>query len=248
MFKYIAKQVKPGSEDFGWVFDDDGLTPSSGDFNNTLFIFDGNDCRFNGDIYSDYEFAIDGLSDAFEHLNDYDYTGSFKNHLDFVEDMGFGTDDAIIHCLDSCVRFADEFDYPTALAYYLQAKTGKTWGCQDYHGYSQGDYCTLVYCADNYEPASVNYYGKMWLGCGGEFALGELEIPDDEDYTIDLSDLDSFERLVTNWIPGCFIVDDIIQRGGNRLVSEIADCFDVSEKYLEIYVYENGTYVNAKDM
>lgn len=39
MFKYIAKQLEQGNEDFGFVFDDDGLNPSSGDFNNTLFIF-----------------------------------------------------------------------------------------------------------------------------------------------------------------------------------------------------------------
>ena len=51
MFKYIAKQLEPDNEDFGFVFDDDGLNPSSGDFNNTLFIFKGNDCRFNDDIY-----------------------------------------------------------------------------------------------------------------------------------------------------------------------------------------------------
>jgi hypothetical protein len=248
MFKYIARQVEPGTEDFGWVFDDDGLTPSSGDFNNTLFIFDGNDCRFNGDIYSDYEFAIDGLSDAFEHLNDFDYTGSFKNHLDFVEDMGFGTDDATIRCLDSCVRCADKFDYPTALAYYLQAKTGKTWGCQDYHGYSQGDYCTLVYCADNYEPATVNYYGKMWLGCGGEFDIGELEIPNVYADDIDFSDLDSFESWVDDWTCGYFVVDDIIWRGGDKLISELSDYADCSKEDLEVYVYEDGTYVNAKDM
>lgn len=248
MFKYIAKQLEPGTEDFGWVFDDDELTPSSGDFNNTLFIFNGNDCRFNDDIYSDYKSAIDSLSDDFEYLNDYDYTSSFKNHLDFVEDMGFGTDDATIRCLDYCVRCADKFDYPTALAYYLGAKTGKIWGCQDYRGYTQGDYCTLVYCADNYEPAAVNYYGKMWLDCGGEFAIGTLEISDVYTDEIDFFDLDSFESWVDDWVYGYFVVDDIIWRGGDKLISELADQYDCLKENLEVYVYENGSYVNAKDM
>lgn len=252
MFKYIAKQLEHGTEDFSWVFDDDGLNPSSGDFNNTLFIFDGNDCRFNGDIYSDYKSDINNLvDDLYDYFNDGNYTyaenDSFANHLDYIEELGFNTDSTTISNLDYCVKCAVDNDYPTALAYYLEAKTGKIWGCQDYRGYTQGDYCSLVYCADNYEPTAINYYGNMWLGCGGEFAVGELEVPDVQDDEINLSDLKSFEHLVSDWTYGYFVVDDIIWRGGNRLISELSDYADCPKEDLEVYVYENGEYINTMD-
>lgn len=252
MFKYIAKQIEPGSEDFGYVFDDDGLNPSGGDENYTLFIFYGNDCRYNDDIYSDYKYAIDSLlSDLYDYFNDgymEDISDdSFANHLDYVAEIGFNIDSETIQLLDYCVKCADENDYPEALAAYLEAKSGKPWDTKSFNGYVQGDYCTLVYCKDFYDDTAINYYGNMWLGCGGEFALGELEVPDEEDYTIDLSDLDSFEHLVKDWIYGCFVIDDIIWRGGDRLISEISDCFDCSREDLEVYVYENGEYINTKD-
>lgn len=247
MFKYIAKQLEPGNEDFGFVFDDDGLNPSSGDFNNTLFIFKGNDCRFNDDIYSDYESDINNLvDDLYDYLNDgnYDYAeeDSFANHLDYVEELGFNTDNATILNLDYCVKCAVDNDYPEALVAYLQAKTGTLWNTRNFSGYSQGDYCTLVYCETAYDSAALDYYGNMWLGCGGEFAVGILDIPDGQDGEIDLSDLESFEHLVDDWVYGYFVVDDIIWRGGDKLINELADLVDCSAKDLEVYVDEDGKY------
>lgn len=247
MFKYIAKQLEPGNEDFGFVFDDDGLNPSSGDFNNTLFIFKGNDCRFNDDIYSDYESDINNLvDDLYDYLNDgnYDYAeeDSFANHLDYVEELGFNTDNATILNLDYCVKCAVDNDYPEALVAYLQAKTGTLWNTRNFSGYSQGDYCTLVYCETAYDSAALDYYGNMWLGCGGEFAVGILDIPDEQDGEIDLSDLESFEHLVDDWVYGYFVVDDIIWRGGDKLINELADLVDCSAKDLEVYIDEDGKY------
>lgn len=252
MFKYIAKQLEPGTEDFGYVFDDDGLNPSSGDFKNTLFIFNGNDCRFNDDIYSDYESDINNLvDDLYDYLNDgnYDYAedDSFANHLDYVEELGFNTDNATILNLDYCVKCAVDNDYPEALVAYLQAKTGTMWNTRNFSGYSQGDYCTLVYCETAYDSAALDYYGNMWLGCGGEFAVGILDIPDEQDGEIDLSDLESFEHLVDDWAYGYFVVDDIIWHGGDKLITELSDQYDCPTKDLEVYVYENGEYVNTKD-
>lgn len=252
MFKYIAKQLKPGTEDFGYVFDDDGLNPSSGDFNNTLFIFNGNDCRFNGDIYSDYKLDIDNLlSDLYDYFNDGDMDDisddSFANHLDYVEEIGFSTDGGTIRLLDYCVECADDNDYPEALAAYLEAKTGKVWNTRNFSGYSQGDYCTLVYCEDAYDSAALDYYGNMWLGCGGEFEVGELDIPDEQDDEIDLSDLESFEHLVSDWMSGYFVIDDIIWRGGDKLISKLSDYVDCRTEELEVYVYEDGEYINTRD-
>lgn len=269
MFKYIAKQLEPGTEDFSWVFDDDGLRPSSGSFNNTLFIFTGNECWFNDDIYSEYESILNyvfqcycylctyGLDDieeieeiddlAFDYLCDYSPYDSFAFYPEFVEYLGFSTDNKIIRLLDSCVYSISNDDYPEALVAYLQAKTGTMWNTRNFSGYSQGDYCTLVYCETAYDSAALDYYGNMWLGCGGEFAVGTLDIPDEQDTEIDLSDLESFEHLVDDWTYGYFVVDDILWRGGDRLISELADLADCSAKDLEVYVYENGEYINTRD-
>lgn len=252
MFKYIAKQLEPGREDFGYVFDDDGLNPSSGDENNTLFIFRGDDCQYNGDIYSDYKVKIDDLLDDFYYyLNDDQISevsdDSFANHLDYIEEEGFSTDDDTIRLLDYCLECAEDGDYPEALAAYLEADTGKVWDTKSFNGYVQGSYCTLVYCKERYTEESVNYYGNMWLGCGGEFAIGELEVPDEQDGEIDLSDLESFESLVTDWVYGFFVVDDIIWRGGDKLISELASQFDCRTEDLEVYVYEDGEYINTRN-
>lgn len=252
MFKYIAKQLKPGDEDFAYVFDDDGLNPSSGDFNNTLFIFNGNNCQYNVGIYSDYELAINNLTDD---LYDYFNGGymddisddSFANHLDYVEEIGFSTDSDTIRLLDYCVECAADNDYPEALAAYLEAKTGKVWNTRNFSGYNQGDYCTLVYCEDAYDSDALYYYGNMWLGCGGEFAIGTLDIPDEQDDEIDLSDLESFEHLVSDWTYGYFAVDGIIWHGGDELISELADQYDCPKEDLEVFVYEDGEYINTRD-
>jgi hypothetical protein len=87
----------------------------------------------------------------------------------------------------------------------------------------------------------------MWLGCGGEFEVGELDIPDEQDDEIDLSDLESFEHLVSDWVSGYFVIDDIIWRGGDKLISKLSDYVDCRTEDLEVYVYEDGEYVNTRD-
>ena len=186
------------------------------------------------------------MDDLYDYLNDgnYDYAeeDSFANHLDYVEELGFNTDNATILNLDYCVKCAVDNDYPEALVAYLQAKTGTLWNTRNFSGYSQGDYCTLVYCETAYDSAALDYYGNMWLGCGGEFAVGILDIPDEQDGEIDLSDLESFEHLVDDWVYGYFVVDDTIWRGGDKLINELADLVDCSAKDLEVYIDEDGKY------
>ncbi len=253
MFKYIATQLEPGQEDFSFAFDDDGIKPAGGDFNYTLFVFfDSDNCWINGDVYSDCKSAIDGLvDDLYDYLNDgnYDYAeeDSFANHLDYVEEEGFNTDDNTIALLDSCIEYAVDGDYIEALVAYLEAKTGKVWDSEGFSGYSQGDYCTLVYCKEFHTDEAIKFYGNMALSCGGEFRIGILEIPDEQAAEIDFSDLYSFESLVDDWVYGYLVIDDIIWRGGDKLISELANQYGCSEEDLEVYVYENGEYINTRD-
>ena len=162
--------------------------------------------------------------------------------------MGFSTDRNTIQLLDACREYAEEGEYIDALIPYLEAKTGKVWDVEDFTGYVQGSYCEIVYCKDYHTEEAINYYGKMALSCGGEFRIGELEIPNVYADEIDFSDLDSFESWVDGWVCGYLVVDDIIWRGGDKLISELASYYGCSEDEMEVYVYEDGTYVNAEDM
>lgn len=253
MFKYIAVQLEHGQEDFSFAFDNDGIKPVGGDFNYTLFVFfDSDNCWINGDVYSDCKSNIDALVDDFYYyLNDGDYSDaeddSFANHLDYVEQEGFQTDDNTIQLLDDCREYAEDGEYIDALVAYLEAKTGKVWDSEGFTGYSQGDYCTLVYCKEFHTDEAIEFYGNMALSCGGEFRIGVLEIPDEQAAEIDFSDLDSFESLVDDWVYGYLVIDDIIWRGGDKLISELADQYGCPKEDLEVYVYENGEYINARD-
>lgn len=256
MHKYIAVQLEPGQEDFSFAFDDDGIKPAGGDFNYTLFVLFDGDCWINEDVYSDCMHDIDSLVDDFYYyLNDYEYnydkdisSDSFANHLDYVKSEGFNTDERTIQLLDACRKYFEEGKDEESLIAYLEAKTGKVWDSEYFTGYSQGEYCTLIYCKDYYTEDTLNYYGNMALSCGGEFRIGELEIPNAYADEIDFSDLDSFESWVDDWVHGYFVVDDIIWHGGNKLVSELAYQYGCSANEMEVYVYKNGGYVNAKDM
>ena len=256
MFKYIAQQLEPGQEDFSFAFDDDGIKPAGGDFNYTLFVFfGGDDCWINGDVYSDCKSDIDALVDDFYYyLNDYEYNydvdfsdDSFGNHLEYVKQEGFPTDDHTIQLLDDCRKYAEDGEYIDALVAYLEAKTGKVWDSAGFTGYSQGDYCTLVYCKEFHTEEAIEFYGNMALSCGGEFRIGILEILDEQAAEIDFSDLYSFESLVDDWVYGYLVIDDIIWHGGDKLISELADQYGCSKEDLEVYVYENGEYINTRD-
>ena len=76
------------------------------------------------------------MDDLYDYLNDgnYDYAeeDSFANHLDYVEELGFNTDNATILNLDYCVKCAVDNDYPEALVAYLQAKTGTLWNTRNF--------------------------------------------------------------------------------------------------------------------
>ena len=44
-------------------------------------------------------------------------------------------------------------------------------GSESFTGYSQGEYCEVVYCVNHYTPERITEIGELWLGCGTEFAL-----------------------------------------------------------------------------
>jgi hypothetical protein len=116
---------------------------------------------------------------------------------------------------------AEEADYDDdiyGVANYLTHKTGKRWAVQSFRGYSQGDYCQVLYCPERYPDDFVEEIGKMWLGCGTEFCI--------------------------DGVRGCFVVDIIRWAEDERLVNLLADYAGCDPTDLEVHLYVGSHKVN----
>ncbi len=117
---------------------------------------------------------------------------------------------------------ADDTSDPNVIADFLTTKTGKKWTTKYFTGYSQGDYCTLVYCADTYTDTDINMIGKMWLGCGAEFCI-------DDCY-------------------GYFVEDTTRWDAGETLRKELATQYGCAPEDLEVQLYTGSHTVDEYEV
>lgn len=193
MRKIVAKEVNPADVDFRYYFDDDGLKSISGE-NYAVYIVPADRRRYNGFNLDEYE-EIEQQAQAV--IDDY------KN--------GYPVEEA----LEEWAKYADAGD-TNSIAEFLTITTGKKWEVKSFTGYSQGDYCEVVYCASRYTPEHITEIGKFWLGCGTEFCI-------DGCY-------------------GYYVPDDIRWQEGEVLRKYLADSYGCKSEELEIYLY-NGEHV-----
>ena len=99
-----------------------------------------------------------------------------------------------------------------SIAEYLTLTTGEEWAVKAFTGYSQGDYCEVVYCVNHHTPERITEIGKFWLGCGTEFCI-------DDCY-------------------GYFVIDELRWEEGEKLRQYLADCYGCKPDQLEIYLYD----------
>lgn len=192
MRKIVAKEVNPADVDFRHYFDDDGLKSISGE-NYAVYIVPADRRRYNGFNLDEYE-EIEQQAQAV--IDDY------KN--------GYPVEEA----LEEWAKYADSSD-TNSIAEFLTITTGEKWEVKSFTGYSQGDYCEVVYCASNYTPEHITEIGKFWLGCGTEFCI-------DGCY-------------------GYYVPDDIRWQEGEVLRKYLADSYGCKPEELEIYLY-NGEH------
>jgi hypothetical protein len=194
MKKIIAKEVNPSHVDFSYYFDDEGLTSKGGE-NCAIYIVPVNRIRYNGfnmDEYREIEQQAQAVIDDYED--------------------GYSIDEA----LREWVKHANTSD-TESIAEYLTITTGEKWEVKSFTGYSQGDYCEVVYCTNHYTPEHINEIGKFWLGCGTEFCI-------DGCY-------------------GYYVPDTIRWREGDELRQYLADCYGCKRDELEIYLYDGERIV-----
>lgn len=187
MKKIIAKEVNPAHVDFSYYFDDDGLKSIGGENYAVYIISADRRSGFNIEEYREIELHAQAVIDDYE--------------------AGYPIDD---EALKEWAEYANPYD-TSDIAEFLTITTGEEWEVKAFTGYSQGDYCEVVYCINHYTPEHITEIGKFWLGCGTEFCI-------DDCY-------------------GYYVPDTIRWQEGETLRKYLADSYGCKPDELEIYLY-----------
>lgn len=208
MNKIIAREVNPAHVDFSFYFDDDGLKSTSGE-NCACYIVPCNRRHYSGfnmDEYEPIEQQAESIITGFE-----DVSGGYcESYKAVMQDNGIAYTSRKCYLLKEWAKNADTNDTDD-IAAFLTIVTGEKWAARSFCGYSQGDYCEVIYCTAHYSEEHVTEIGKFWLGCGTEFSI-------DDCY-------------------GYFITDDIRWKEGEPLRKALADAYGCKPEELEIYLY-----------
>jgi hypothetical protein len=214
MRKIIAKEVHPVDLDFSYYFEDEGLTNKGGE-NCAVYIVPADrrrgrwDIGFNMDEYRKIEQTVDSLIDAFEEVSpENEHYPTYKEAM-----LSHNIEYTSRKCrlLKKWAEYANPYD-TGYIAEFLTITTGEEWAVESFTGYSQGDYCEVIYCVNHHTPERINEIGRLWLGCGTEFCI-------DGCY-------------------GYYVPDTIRWREGDELRQHLADCYGCKPEELEIYLYD----------
>ena len=189
MKKITAKEVNPAHVDFSYYFDDDGLKSVGGE-NCAVYIVPADERKntgFNMEEYKEIELHAQAVIDDYE--------------------AGYPIDEA----LRGWAWYGSAYDTED-IAEFLTITTGEEWAVKSFCGYSQGDYCEVVYCVSRYTPERITEIGKFWLGCGTEFCI-------DGCY-------------------GYYVPDTVRWEEGEALRKYLADSYGCEPDELEIYLYD----------
>ena len=223
MKKIIAKEVNPSHVDFSFYFDDDGLKGVD-DENYTVYIVPADRKRyfgFNMDKYEYIEGQAESIIDGFYEVSN-KWTNIYANYKEVMEDNGIPYNSRKCYLLKKWAKYANPYD-TSDIAEFLTIVTGEEWDVRAFRGYSQGDYCEVVYCKAHHSEERITEIGKFWLGCGTEFCI-------DDCY-------------------GYFVIDELRWEEGEKLRQYLADCYGCGPDELEIYLYAGERIVtNYKKM
>lgn len=220
MRKYIMRQIAPEYTDFALYFDDDGLKSVSGECN-AVYINDGRDylLGFNRDEFSEMYLELCGLV---EDYNDETYDSLDELFEDCARDIPKEKFNELKDLVWDCANNRNGITNDH-MAWFLEIKTGKKWNSKSFRGYSQGDYCEVVYCTDVYSDESIKEIGKMYLGCGSEF---------------ECIDCDKNGNPTDEICGGYFAIDDIVWTEDERLVKHFAEYFECQPDEIEVQLFD----------
>jgi hypothetical protein len=211
MKKIIAKEVNPAHVDFSCYFDDDSLKGVGGE-NYTVYIVPADRRRYSGfnmEEYQEIEYKADSLIETLKEVspkNKY-----YPTHKEAILSHNIEYTSRKCHLLKKWAEHANPYD-TSDIAEFLTITTGEEWTVKSFTGYSQGDYCEVVYCVNHHTPEHINEIGKFWLGCGTEFCIDDC--------------------------CGYYVPDTIRWQEGETLRKYLADCYGCKPEELEIYLYD----------
>jgi len=211
MKKIVAKEVNPAYVDFSFYFEDEGLTNKGGE-NCAVYIVPADRRRyfgFNMDKYREIEQTADSLIETFREVSPKnEYYPTYKEAM-LSHNIEYTSHKC--HLLKEWAKYANPYN-TSDIAEFLTIVTGEEWDVRAFRGYSQGDYCEVVYCKAHHSEERITEIGELWLGCGTEFC-----------------------------IEGCygyFVPESIRWREGETLRKYLADSYGCEPDELEIYLYE----------
>ena len=215
MKKIIAKEVNPAYVDFSYYFDDDGLKSVGGENCAVYIIPADRRSGFNMEEYREIEEKAKAIIDGFRDVSA-KWPYGYATYKEVMEDNAIPYISHTCHLLKKWAEYANPYDTGD-IAEFLTITTGEKWAVRSFTGYSQGDYCEVVYCVNRHTPECINEIGKFWLGCGTEFSI-------DDCY-------------------GYYVVDTIRWQEGETLRKYLADCYGCEPEELEIYLYDGEKIV-----
>ena len=209
MKKIIAREVNPAQVDFRYYFDDDGLKSTGGE-NCAVYIVPADRLWYAGFNMGEYEEIEDKAEAIIYGFKDVSIK-PVTTYKEVMEDNGIPYTSRKCHLLKKWAKYASPYD-PSDIAEFLTIITGEEWDVKAFRGYSQGDYCEVVYCKAHYSEEHITEIGKFWLGCGTEFCI------------------DGYY--------GYYVPDTIRWEEGERLRQYLADSYGCKPEELEIYLYD----------
>lgn len=247
MKKYIAIQME--NYDFEFLTDDDGIT-SAGGINYDVFGISTdwyrNNCFLNKSEYEDICSVMDSIVDAFDDLTYMRNNGYSKS--DIVANSVYHSYKAIIedYLYDERYRkysskmvkelkaFAEKYGNDTLedLTEFLTITTGMEWVCKQYNGYSQGDVCYLIYCADKHTKDYMDLIGNAAVGRAYEFGISE-NLVEVEDRDID----DIISDAQEDCCYGYYLIDTDVWNE-DILKSKLAEYVSCKVDEMEVLIIE----------
>ena len=212
MKKIIARELAPENVDFSYYFDNDGFRGEYAFYIPATTGYRG----FNDKEYQEILRQAEHVLDVFE---DY-FSGYFENEEDVLGECAvLFTSENLSERFSKLKEWAEDgwrLDIED-IAEFLRITTGKKWETVSFRGYSQGDFCEILYPTEHYSKEAINEIGHMWLGCGTEFSI-------DGCY-------------------GYFVVDELRWEEGEKLRQYLADCYGCKPDELEIHLYRGDRRV-----
>ena len=171
--KYTAIQYEADRMDSEMVFDDDGIKPMYGDDSYAVIIDGGRNCYgFNMDVYKEYQSQAYELLDSFGGVPMYYPT--YKDAMDYA---GVAYNPTLCGKLKKWAETGDDENTDSVIE-FMSLVTGHEWSVVEVRGYSQGDYCKVIF-SDRHTEEIAEYYGDIYLGNFASFNVTDEDDPDD---------------------------------------------------------------------